>query len=100
MLILLNCRNYRHTEEYRHDVFFDLVMERHVEEKDMLYANATCCVLSYENDKERTGNVVLSFWRFKKLLEYNDRGTWALAFVRSNSNCLPTPNSRRGRSAT
>ena len=73
MLIMLNCHNRCHSQLYgRFDVFFDLAIDGHENEKRLLYEGATCCVLSYADIRNKSGNVVLSYWQYRN--QFQDRG--------------------------
>ena len=82
MLIMLNCHDRNYTEIYnRFDVFFDLDRTKHLKEKENLYPNAICCVLSYVDLKKKLGEIDLSFWQYRELVEHNAENSWFLVGV-------------------
>ena len=90
MLIMLNCHNRPHAELFkRFDAFFDLDRDKHKSELEMLYPNATCCVLSYADISNKSGNVRLSYWQY--LEEFGDEGenAWVLAGMKIGELVIP-----------
>lgn len=83
MLIMLNCHNLPHTERYeRFDAFFDLDRDKHEKERAMIYSHATCCVLSYADITNKSGDVKLSYWQYRQMFESEEYQSWVLVGVK------------------
>ena len=90
MLIMLNCHNRDHAEVFeRADAFFDLDRDKHGSKRSMLYPCATCCVLSYEDINNKSGNIVLSYWQHREEFSYEDLNAWGLAGRRIGKVVIP-----------
>ena len=90
MLIMLNCHNRPHAELYgRFDAFFDLDRDKHENERLMLYDKATCCVLSYPDINNKSGNIQLSFWQYRGEFEDDGENSWVLVGLKIGELVVP-----------
>lgn len=90
MLIMLNCHNRPHAQLFRRfDAFFDLDRDKHKPERLMLYPHATCCVLSYADISNKSGNVRLSYWQYLEEFEDEKENAWVLAGMKIGELVVP-----------
>lgn len=90
MLIMLNCHNRLHAQLFRRfDAFFDLDGDKHKNERLMLYPSATCCVLSYSDITNKSGNVLLSYWQYREEFWDERENAWVLVGMRIGELVIP-----------
>ncbi len=86
MLIMLNVRNRDYADIYDNEkAFYDLNRQRHSRYLELLEKGETCCVVSYEDKKNKQGKVKLDYWKYREYAKSTKFKSWYMLGTRGKA---------------